>query len=280
MEGRPLECATVRDQLRELRRRRLPSEQRDAVIVHLRTCADCRRDDEREALLDRLLLERLPRPEVPNGLRERLASMCAEAERTAGRAPPSLDARRRARRWSRPRTGLAIAALALLAVGGVLVDQGLSRRAREGSDVLTGEAIADHLRAVTAVRPHEIESDDSHNVKPWFEGRLDFAPNVPSEVGAMKLRGGSVGYFLHHKAAVISYALRKHAVTLLAFPLEGLDWPSSNLTLAGVPVRASTQRGIHVVLWRHGDVGYAVVADVARDEFLGIAGQLAAKTGS
>ena len=41
---------------------------------------------------------------------------------------------------------------------------------------LVTEAVNDHLRVLYAEHPVEIESGGIHQVKPWFSGRLDFAP--------------------------------------------------------------------------------------------------------
>lgn len=111
----------------------------------------------------------------------------------------------------------------------------------------------------------------------WFEGKLDFAPNVPHDVGGLQLRGGSVGYFLDRKAAVMSYTLRRHVVTLLAFPANGLPWPD----VIGGPdavAKQLTARGVHVFFWRHGDVAYALVADVGLEELGRVAHELARAT--
>ncbi|WP_248353531.1 hypothetical protein [Anaeromyxobacter oryzae] len=37
--------------------------------------------------------------------------------------------------------------------------------------------------------PIEIETGGSHQVKPWFEGKLDFAPVVPAPAGGELGRG-------------------------------------------------------------------------------------------
>jgi hypothetical protein len=52
-------------------------------------------------------------------------------------------------------------------------------------------------------------------------------------------------------------------MTLFVFPAEGLPWPAG----APHPVGSSrgsltTSRGFHVLMWRKGDLGYALVSDV------------------
>jgi len=115
-------------------------------------------------------------------------------------------------------------------------------------------------------------------VKPWFEGKLDFAPEVPAlEDTELRLRGGSVGYVFDRKAAVLIYALRQHLVTLLVFRPEGLAWPDASAGQVG-PVHGleTSARGFNVVLWRSGELGYALVSDANAKELGEIGVRLAA----
>ena len=133
---------------------------------------------------------------------------------------------------------------------------------------LVDEAVTDHLRVVASTRPPEIESGGIHQVKPWFTGRVDFAPRVAFAGDAdFPLVGGSLGYVRDRKAAVFAYRRRLHAITLLVFPAEGLPWPDAPAaSLAGRPVVERASRGFSVLLWRDDDLGYALVSDVARPE--------------
>jgi anti-sigma factor RsiW len=128
---------------------------------------------------------------------------------------------------------------------------------------MVGEAVADHLRVIQAQRPLEVESGGVHQVRPWFEGRLDFAPVVAFGGDAeVPLRGGALAYFLDRKAAAFVYGLRQHTVTLFVFRAEGLPWPERALEqVGGAAVYHTQQRGFTVVLWRRDGLGYALVSD-------------------
>ncbi len=276
-----LDCERVLLDLHALRRGRLDPARRDAVVRHLAGCAACRSEDEAEALLDRLLLERLPRDEMPAELRRTVHAIVGASLEP----PPAPSLVPTTARPARPRSRLAwnvakglgalAAAAALVALGARWDRAALARR----SDVmhLAEEAVGDHLRVLASAHPYDLESGASHEVKPWFEGRLDFAPNVPHGVGALVLWGGSVGYFLDRKAAVMSYTLRRHVVTLLAFPAQGLPWSDAGARSDAVAAQA-TVRGVHVFFWRHGGVAYALVGDVGPDELSGVARELARAT--
>src|SRR6185312_2399693 len=99
---------------------------------------------------------------------------------------------------------------------------------------LVEEAVNDHLRVVSSSHPVEIESGGIHQVKPWFTGRLEFAPRVAfSGDDEFSLVGGSVAYFRDRKAAAFIFKRRLHVITLLVFPAEGLPWPTSGLVPFG-----------------------------------------------
>jgi anti-sigma factor RsiW len=154
----------------------------------------------------------------------------------------------------------------------------LGGRAVEGraaADRLADELVSDHLRVLATSHPLDVESTDSHQVKPWFEGRLDFASVVPGDRGELRLAGGSVGYVMDRKAAVASYALRRHRLTLLAFPRAGLPGLEAG---PGDPPSLRARRGFEMATWVAGDVAYALVGDVPGAELDRIALELAAET--
>jgi anti-sigma factor RsiW len=127
--------------------------------------------------------------------------------------------------------------------------------------------VNDHLRVLDGRRPLDVESGGLHQVKPWFQGRLDFAPVVAfAGDDEFPLKGGAVDYFLDRKAAVFVYGRRLHTVSLVVLRAEGLTWPAT-------PQRMS-ERGFNVVLWRAGDLGYALVSDVDAGELSMLAARL------
>jgi anti-sigma factor RsiW len=128
---------------------------------------------------------------------------------------------------------------------------------------LVTEAVNDHLRLLASQQPLEVQSGGIHQVKPWFAGRLDFAPVIAFEGDAeFRLEGGAVGYFLDRRAAVVVYRYRLHAVTLPVFRPDGIAWPEHDLTPMGeIRVAQVSSRGFNVVLWRAGGLGYALVSD-------------------
>jgi hypothetical protein len=111
---------------------------------------------------------------------------------------PSVPAPERSwwSRWGRslvPAAGVAV----LLLVALPLYYQRASLGPGNGSAGMVREAVNAYVRLLSSQHPLEIESGGIHQGKPWFEGRLDFAPVIAFDgKQEFPLRGGSIGYFL------------------------------------------------------------------------------------
>ena len=247
-------CEDARAQLLDYQRGRLAFPAESEVRAHLDGCADCTRDDALEHELTKALEQRLPLHPASIALKRRLAAQW----------PTPSTQRSWWRRW-RPvlMPALAFAALLMLVTPVLYYERTASRMAGERAG-LVAEAVNDHLRVLASQHPLDIESSDVHQVKPWFEGRLDFAPRVAFEGDAeFPLKGGALGYFRDRKAAVFVYARRLHPITLLVFRADGLPWPTRAQTPAGPPeVYRTVDRGFNVIMWRTDELGYALVSDV------------------
>jgi anti-sigma factor RsiW len=248
-------CDDARSTLREYQEGRLPPPRQGEVRAHLQGCAACAHADLVERELTALLERGLAQYPASLALKRRLARQWPAP--TAPRA-----------RWSGWRPHLVPAlALAALALGLGSVAH-LARTADRDTTVMVREAVNDHLRLVSSRHPLDVESGGLHQVKPWFAGRVDFAPVVAFEGDAeFPLQGGATGYFLDRKAAVLVYAHRLHTISLVVFRADGLWWP------AGEAVTAE-ERGVTVVLWRHATLGYALVSDVDRRVLAALAAKL------
>ena len=74
-----MDCASVRERLRELVRGELVNEDNRGVREHLAACEGCRHEERAERLLDEALATRLPKPSAPAGLRRRIAGELGRA---------------------------------------------------------------------------------------------------------------------------------------------------------------------------------------------------------
>ena len=237
-----MDCNEARLLLLDRRKKRLDEATSVALDGHLAGCDACRAEDAADEALS-AALARLPRRGAPAALKRSLRA-----------------------RWS-PRRELFLGALVAAAI---VLAVALAWRSRAStSQALAAEAVNDHLRILYSEHPLEVESGGVHQVKPWFAGRLDFAPTTAFGGDEdFPLQGGAIAYFLDRKAAAYEFKRRLHPITLLVFRAEGLPWPAGART-------TETMRGFHVILWRGGDLGYALVSDLDPVEL----GALAAKVG-
>jgi anti-sigma factor RsiW len=164
------------------------------------------------------------------------------------------------------------AALALLAV--------FAWRSHASGDALVTEALNDHMRVLYSDRPLEVASSDRHVVKPWFTGRVDFAPDFAfNGDDEFPLEGGSVAYFVDRKAAALLFKRRLHWMSVFVFRADGLPWPAVATERVGdTHGTMRTAHGFHVLLWRKGDLGYAVVSDVDDRDVRALADRIAGVT--
>ena len=237
------DCEATREQLLAAVRGQLAEPERQRFERHLETCTECNRIFERERELERLLEQR-PVFTLPPALTAKL---------TAQLAPPKRRPRlRRLATFVAP--SFAAALLALLLVRSYSVPK----------QRLVDEAVNDHLRVLYAEHPIEIESGGIHQVKPWFTGRLDFAPALSfSGDSEFPLQGGAIGLFVDRKAATFVFKYRLHTATLFVFRNEGLGWPLRNdVSIGALRATSAASHGFNVLLWRDGDLGYALVSDV------------------
>jgi anti-sigma factor RsiW len=259
-------CDDVRAQLLDYQRGRLPLDAQGEVRSHLDRCPDCTRANTLEHELTSILEHRLPQHPASLALKRRLAAQWPA---------PGAERSRWSRWWPALAPALAVACLILVATPVLYYERTASRMANERAGMVA-EAVNDHLRLLATQRPLDIENSDYHQVKPWFEGRLDFAPAVAFEGDAeFPLKGGAIGYFRDRKAAVFVYARRLHPITLLVFRATGLAWPAREPTgtVSAGPYTAE-ERGFTVIMWRRGELGYALVSDVEARELQQLAARI------
>ncbi len=255
-----MDCTQARTLWLDRRRGTLADELRAPLEAHVGSCEGCRRDEAADGALSALLETRLVRRSPPDGLRRSLEARWGRTPRRSG------VAERVARTLGAMSAGAAVAVAVMLTL-----------QARRHEDAMVTESVNDHLRLLYSSHPLDVESGGVHQVKPWFEGRLDFAPVVPfAGDDEFPLQGGAVAYFLDRKAATFVYRRRLHVITLFVFQAEGLPWAKVGLRPVGdTRGTLETARGFHVLQWRKADLGYALVSDVDEHDLLALAAKVA-----
>jgi anti-sigma factor RsiW len=124
------------------------------------------------------------------------------------------------------------------------------------------EVVAGHIRSLLAPQPFDVASSDRHTVKPWFSGRIDYAPPVHDLTAqGFPLVGGRIDVVDGRKVAVLVYRRNQHRIALTL-------WPAS----AGDAAPSVSQRdGFALARWRHAGFDMRAVADLAPGEIASFA---------
>jgi anti-sigma factor RsiW len=207
--------------------------------AHLKTCAGCA--EELRALQE--LRTRVAAPGVSyratEALRRRIEAMAA----TPAPAPRRLRA---AAPWAMSGGFAALAATFAIMLS------------LPNTAALEDELVASHVRSTLATHLVDVETSDRHTVKPWFNGRIDFAPPVVDLADqGFPLVGGRLDYIDSKVVAAIVYRRNKHVVNLFV-------WKAKPGLAQDRP--AEPHAGYSVVHWTENGLEFWAVSDVeARD---------------
>lgn len=213
--------------------------------AHLESCPSCHAEYEQQLKLRSLLQAQAPRYGAPAHLRRKIL---------AGMRPT-----RRAwslREWI-PTGWLQLGgALATAVVVSSAVTY-YSVVASNGERVVD-EVVASHVRSLVTNHLTDVASSDQHTVKPWFNGRVDFAPLVKdlSENG-FPLVGGRLDYVDGRPVAALLYRHRQHWISVFMWP----DRPGKDTA-----PRRFSRSGYSIAQWTANGLRFYVVADIASPE--------------
>jgi len=167
---------------------------------HLQTCSICSAALGKEETLRRALEESRLYSRAPAGLKLRIQ------ESLPG---PSADKGVRGRwRW------VVVVAAALIAA--TLSWRQFGPTDRQSYDRAAMFAAVDaHLRSLQPGHLLDVQSTDQHTVKPWFDGKLDFAPPVHDlAANDFPLLGGRLDIIEGRTVAALVYGRRKHFISV------------------------------------------------------------------
>lgn len=122
----------------------------------------------------------------------------------------------------------------------------------EVASSLEAELVSEHVRSLRVGPLLQVVSTDRHTVKPWFQGKLDYAPpvlNLADE--GFSLRGGRVERINGESVAALVYGHNLHIITLFV-------WPSN----ARQPQQRTQQKGFNVLHWSNGTMQCWLVTDM------------------
>jgi anti-sigma factor RsiW len=120
-----------------------------------------------------------------------------------------------------------------------------------------GDVVAAHVRSLQGDHLNDVRTSDQHTVKPWFNGKVDFAPPVVDLTAqGFRLIGGRLDYIDGRAVASIVYRRRQHVINLFVTQGAGSEQNAANETMQGFNIRRWTAQGLE----------FFAVSDINADE--------------
>ena len=119
---------------------------------------------------------------------------------------------------------------------------------------LEQEILSAHVRSLLQDGPPiQVASSDTHRVKPWFVGRIDFAPDVKDlTTQGFPLLGGRLDYIRERRVIALVYRRQLHIVNVFM-------WPASDTEDSP---KIATENGYNLLVWNKSGVTYWAVSDL------------------
>jgi anti-sigma factor RsiW len=215
----------------------VPGEQMRILDAHLRSCHSCSAD-----ALTRVQMKR--------------------TIQVAGKHfTPSAEFRGRVRHSIAPKPQRSLGlewmfvAAAVILVVGTLTSAHLGTRS--GRDQVLSEIADLHVATLASSSPVDVISTDRHTVKPWFQGKLPFAFNLPElQNSDFSLLGGRMTYLDQTPGAHLIYDVRKHHISVFVLQERSLPGKLDNsFSPQKLPFNLET--------WSQGGLRYFVIGDAS-----------------
>ena len=215
----------------------LPEEEMRAFDAHVRSCPSCAAD-----ALARVQMKR--------------------AIQVAGkRFAPSAEFRRRMQEKvaAKPQRGFRLGWILAAAVVAVLVAGALTSSyvgTRSSRDHVFSEIADLHVATLASSSPVDVVSTDRHTVKPWFQGKIPFAFDLPElQNSGFTLLGGRMTYLGQTPGAHLIYELRKHRISVFVFPEGALPGRLGS--------SATKELSFSMETWSEGGLRYFAIGDAS-----------------
>jgi anti-sigma factor RsiW len=241
-------CADKEPMLHALLDGELDAANASALETHLQACPACARRLQTLRTLHQRLADLPPTP-APAALKARIAAMIG-AEANKASQPPA-----RAARPGLLAGWLAAGAMTALAASLVVTPMAVGPS--------LPQQLADaHVRSLLADHLVDVPTSDRHVVRPWFDGKIGFAPPPAPDLEdqGFPLVGGRLDVADGRPIAAIVYRRRAHVINLFVLPVRG------GLSL---PRLGPAPGGYAMLHWTDKGLDYWAVSDVEPDELKG-----------
>lgn len=222
---------------------------------HLAGCTACAAELRRLRALRAAVRHGAPYHQAGPALRARIAAALPPAGTPGPTVRPTAARALRAgwRSWFSWSPALN-AGLAALTVASLAFGLTLLARQESPQQATMRELVGSHVRALVTAHAIDIASTDRHTVKPWFNGRLDYAPPVYDLAAeGFPLAGGRLDYLHGQRVAVLVYRRNQHPIDVFVLPAAA-EQPAD---MEGAWLR----QGYRIERWQAGGMDYWAVTD-------------------
>lgn len=225
----------------------LDAVQAASLVTHRETCPYCREAWDHLAEARKAIRKKASYHPAPEALRRRLEQQLAGAGMAPAAALSQAAAPARLALWWRSLVGFGLGA-AVATLAALMLIQPMP--SADIADLVIGS----HIRSLQPGHLVDIASNNQHNVKPWFDGKIAFAPPVKNLADqGFPLEGGRLDYLQHREIAALVYRGGPHLINLLV-------WPSPE---NGVQAPQMLEReGYNIVHWREKDMTLWAISDL------------------
>jgi anti-sigma factor RsiW len=225
----------------------LDAAQSVAITRHLQSCSACSASYAEFSALRKAMAQPTLYRRAPDALREQWISPTPASTVSTPAA--------KQRRVAAPLAAAAGFAAALLLAAPLWLYT--SRHAATDTNTDISDVVSSHIRSMQQQHLMDVASTDQHTVKPWFDGKLDFAPRVKDlATEGFPLVGGRMDALEGHSVAALIYKRRLHIINLY-------QWPTSS----GATAEDVAQwHGYNVIRWTGDRMHYIAVSDVNESE--------------
>jgi anti-sigma factor RsiW len=219
----------------------LPEGEMRTFDAHVRGCPSCSADALTRVQMKRAILLAGNRFTPSAEFRKRMQqSIAPQPRRSFGL------------RWT-----LAAAAAVVLFVGWLTAGYVVSR---SGRDQVYSEVADLHVATLASSSPVDVVSTDRHTVKPWFQGKIPFAFNLPElQNTEFSLLGGRMTYLDQTPGAHLIYDIRKHHISVLIFQERSLKLSAGRDENLIAPKKLP----FNMETWSQGGLRYFVIGDAS-----------------
>jgi len=213
---------------------------------HLESCRECATALGAEESLRSLLQRSGLYENAPVALRKKIrADLDAATASSAARGIPAW-------RW------LAAAAALLIVATVSWFAWPRVQNSAASAPFTAAEIIDAHVRSLQPGHLTDVASTDQHTVKPWFDGKLAFAPPVKDYADeGFPLVGGRLDVLAGQNVAALVYSRRKHLINVFVLPTKEADTPIHP---------PGARQGYQWVHWRHQGMEYCAISDVSASD--------------